>query len=275
MKGYTLLLLFAFITVSHGYSFKFRDELEKAKETEETETESKTEVADQEDKEEAKSEVAEAVQDPAMVQFISLGCWNDAGNRAFKSNAKRFGSDTIQQCADRARRLGNVVFAVQDNTECWTAGVNGAKYALYEKSTKCKNGRGGWWTNSVYQLAPGNRNQKWLSLGCYKDEGGNGRAFKGGPKEVDNGNALNECRNLAIQRGHNFFGLEDAPWWKRWCYTGNNVARHTKHGIKSGCGDGRGGSWHVNVYQVLTPVAAPQVGVVHVVYNDQEKAVEK
>merc|ERR1719230_1808643 len=160
--------------------------------------------------------------------------------------------------------LGNVVFAIQDKTECWTAGKQGAQYQLYGTSTKCKNGRGAGWTNSVYQLGQFNRNQKWLNLGCFKDEAGNGRAFRSAIQTVNNDDAHNQCRQLALQRSHNYFGLESG-FLSRQCFTGNNVKFHTGNGIESGCSNGRGGVWHINVYQVLRPNTAT------VIYNDEDQ----
>lgn len=178
-------------------------------------------------------------------RYRSLGCWKDEGHRAIPGNAVRYHHDTIARCADRARRLGNTIFAIQDGTECWTAGQYDAKYNVYHRSNNCVHGRGAGWTNSVYKLGPTNQNKKWKNMGCYRDDWN--RAFKGGFKNFPRATIIDDCRTLAINRNHNFFGVENSNE----CFTGNNFRSVRRYGLVRHCYDGRGGGWKLNVYKVL------------------------
>jgi len=216
---------------------------------------------------EKEKEVADAFIPGANNAYNLIGCFkDDHWTRAFYDNAKRFHRDSVQSCADYAKRLGNSLFALQDGSECWTSGVNTAKYALYGESDKCNNDKGGPYANSVYQLGPLNRNTKWLSIGCYKDTGS--RAFKGAKTNLNGDNIIEQCRDLAANRQHAYFGLESG-FFTTQCYTGNDLDWHLRFDPKRGCANGRGGSWRLNIYKVQYPVVGQLVQPL-TVYHDEE-----
>ena len=92
--------------------------------------------------------------------YKSLGCWKDKSNRALPSlegkDARLKGNPAsrdfaIDLCYRSAKARGFHVFAVQ-NGACY--GMRGSKrYQKYgNTSTSCKNGKGGSWSNDVYQI---------------------------------------------------------------------------------------------------------------------------
>lgn len=197
-------------------------------------------------------------------KYIYIGCFKDKLDRTFTTKSKTYYNDILQRCADRAGRLGNVYFAVQAGNQCWTGGVNTATYAVYGSSDKCENGKGKGWANSVYQLAPAYQNDKWVNLGCYKDKRSS-RRFVGNKEKVNNKNAIQECYDKAISRNHPYFGVESGGWLSTDCYTGSNGDYIMALGRKTGCSDGKGASFKLNVYQVKVYYAAAATGT----YRDE------
>ena len=84
--------------------------------------------------------------------YTSLGCWKDTAERAIDGGHEPLpGSNPVQACFERARSLGNSVFAVQAGNQCFAASSTaGDTYKKYGPATNCANGRGGGWANSVY-----------------------------------------------------------------------------------------------------------------------------
>ena len=90
---------------------------------------------------------------PAQCTRQSLGCWTDAAARAI-SGGIRFNSVNVDDCQKYAADRGYAVFAVQYNSECFTAEDAEATYNKYGVSTACAaTGRGGGWANNVYKVS--------------------------------------------------------------------------------------------------------------------------
>jgi hypothetical protein len=82
--------------------------------------------------------------------FTSLGCWKDNRARAIDGYEGTIG---IQGCFERAKALGNNVFAVQYGGECYTTATAGETYNKYGVSNGCyASGTGGSWANEVYNI---------------------------------------------------------------------------------------------------------------------------
>merc|ERR1712159_916646 len=89
-------------------------------------------------------------------RYVALGCFNDRRNRAIKGRFVRFNPSIImQKCSERARLIGDGVFAVQYNNECFTSRSASRTYNTYGRTTGCRNGRGGAWKMNVYKLVGG------------------------------------------------------------------------------------------------------------------------
>ena len=82
----------------------------------------------------------------------SLGCWRDTGNRAIAGGI-RFNSLNVDDCMKYAADRGWSVFAVQYNSECFTAPDAEHTYRKYGGANNCAHGRGGGWANSVYKVS--------------------------------------------------------------------------------------------------------------------------
>lgn len=80
-----------------------------------------------------------------------LGCWRDRRNRAIAGGI-RFRSSP-GRCEIYARDHGWRVYAVQYGGECFTGPRAGRTYRKYGHARNCKNGRGGGWANSVYEVS--------------------------------------------------------------------------------------------------------------------------
>jgi len=97
---------------------------------------------------------------PGPVSHKSLGCWGDKygiGKRAITGATVLYPKSyatAVNQCAARAKRLGNKCFAVQNNKECYTSKKACSTYKRYGKTAGCINGRGkyGKYIQNVYQL---------------------------------------------------------------------------------------------------------------------------
>ena len=82
--------------------------------------------------------------------FTSLGCWKDNRARAIDGYEGTIG---IQGCFERAKALGNDVFAIQHGGECYTTATAGETYNKYGASNACSaSGTGGIWANEVYKI---------------------------------------------------------------------------------------------------------------------------
>ena len=82
--------------------------------------------------------------------FVSLDCWKDEEARAIDGDEGFLG---IEGCFERAKTLGNDVFAVQSGGECFTTATAGQTYNQYGPSNGCsKAGTGGTWCQEVYKI---------------------------------------------------------------------------------------------------------------------------
>ena len=85
-------------------------------------------------------------------RFTHLGCFRDRPRRAIAGRIYWFRPhEAIQKCFELAKRLGNTVFSVQYNSQCFTHATAENTYARYGRATGCRNGRGGGWRNDVYK----------------------------------------------------------------------------------------------------------------------------
>ena len=154
-------------------------------------------------------------------------------------------STAVDQCYQKALRLGNHYFAVQYNTQCFTSGDAGKTYDKYGRASGCSNGRGGSWAQSVYRINA-YADTFYTDLGCFKDEGS--RAIAGGfvnfrPAST----AVYRCYQRALRQGNQYFAVQ----YDTECFTAHNAWRtYAKYGRTSGCQHGRGGGWKQNVYRI-------------------------
>jgi len=81
-------------------------------------------------------------------------------------------------------------------------------------------------------------------LGCYTDRPN--RAIGGTVIRLPAETIVRQCSMIAKSRGHPMFAVEaDVE-----CYTARNgLSTYKKHGVTSGCKNGRGGLWKMSVYQ--------------------------
>jgi len=81
----------------------------------------------------------------------SLGCWKDDPLRAIQGGIRFNSNNPIEDCEKYAKENGYAVFAVQYNTECFTAATAASTYHTYGPSEGCRDGRGGGWAQNVYK----------------------------------------------------------------------------------------------------------------------------
>ncbi|XP_063690486.1 uncharacterized protein LOC134823063 [Bolinopsis microptera] len=107
----------------------------------------------------------------------SLGCWNDNSRRAIAGGIRFNSANPIETCYNFAKEKGYSVFAVQYNTECFTAedAHEIETYKKYGRATNCEDGKGGSWAQNVY-LVTREFEGTWTSWGiwlsCSKHCGG-------------------------------------------------------------------------------------------------------
>ncbi|KAL5254789.1 hypothetical protein ACHWQZ_G014288 [Mnemiopsis leidyi] len=173
----------------------------------------------------------------------SLGCWTDTGDRAIAGGIRLNSNDPIKDCYNYARDQGFSVFAVQYNTECFTAANAAETYDKYGGSSGCSNGRGGSWAQNVYKVACEDDCSP-KSLGCWTDTGD--RAIAGGIR-LNSNDPIKDCYNYAREQGFSVFAVQ----YNTECFTAANAAEtYDKYGGSSGCSNGRGGTWAQNVYKI-------------------------
>lgn len=92
---------------------------------------------------------------------MSLGCWADLQDRAFRRMEKiddalqeTFVSraDPIGVCGSVAKKHNSKMFALQKGGQCFIGKNNPDAYTRYGPSRKCKYGLGGQMANDVYIL---------------------------------------------------------------------------------------------------------------------------
>jgi hypothetical protein len=87
-------------------------------------------------------------------------------------------------------------------------------------------------------------------VGCFKDTGN--RAISGGFVVYDPSVVIRKCSERAKQKGNGFFAVQ----YNRECFTSHDAGRtYFKYGSSSGCRNGRGGSWAMNVYRFQSVIA--------------------
>jgi hypothetical protein len=92
----------------------------------------------------------------------------------------------------------------------------------------------------------------YTSLGCWADTGnraitpldGSDPAISGNYQQ--RANAINECYNIAKERGMKIFAVQDGGW----CAADNNLNSYNKYGSSGNCRNGKGGPWANDVYKI-------------------------
>ena len=96
-----------------------------------------------------------------FVSAKGIGCFKDPSRRAIATlegksrllkGSYRRRPYAIKKCALSAERRGYKVFAVQHGGWCAASRTAYRTYAKYGKSNRCRNGKGGPWSNDVYFL---------------------------------------------------------------------------------------------------------------------------
>ena len=86
-----------------------------------------------------------------IYKYRSLGCWKDDKDRAIAGEKRKVSS--IQECFNIADSLGNNVFAVESNDECFTASTAKGTYKNHGPCDNCESdGLGGHWCMEVYEI---------------------------------------------------------------------------------------------------------------------------
>ena len=86
------------------------------------------------------------------LEYESVGCFEDKDTRAISGTSKGFAVEAIKNCYLKAKEEGNMFFAVENVTECFTSPEAGETYNIYGKTTDCVAGRGGDFKMNVYKL---------------------------------------------------------------------------------------------------------------------------
>lgn len=185
----------------------------------------------------------------ARRNYRYMGCWRDKSRRAVPTIEgtdnvnlggrywKRGGA--IQKCYQATKARGYRYFAVQNGGWCATSLIAGTTYNKYGTSKACKrDGEGGPWANAVYEI----NDLEYTPVGCYRDK----------PKRAIPVRYLNyrrdpiwKCYQYAKKRGFQYFAVQ----YKIQCFS-NAGNTYKKYGRRSGCRNGRGGTWAMDVYKI-------------------------
>ena len=85
-------------------------------------------------------------------------------------------------------------------------------------------------------------------LGCYKNK--RSRAISG-KVEIWWNNVIDRCYKRARGLGHKFFAVQYRRPFNYECYTSSDAGQtYAKYGRTTGCKDGKGGNWMMNVYEI-------------------------
>lgn len=90
--------------------------------------------------------------DVYFIDYQLLGCFTDDKDRALPTYLGPV--DSIGPCFIRAKEKGHTLFALQNGYECWSGpdGIEAGTYKKHGESSKCWDGMGGTWSNSVYHI---------------------------------------------------------------------------------------------------------------------------
>ncbi|XP_065647209.1 uncharacterized protein LOC101241784 isoform X3 [Hydra vulgaris] len=210
-----------------------------------------------------------------IVEFRKLGCWKDTPIRAlFDLEGKSQlldGSpqqrlDPLIKCYKAAKANGYLIFALQYGGQCFAG--NGLAYQKYGTSNACNvDGRGGAWSNAVYQedFKYGNYSEtlEFKKLGCWKDTPertlveleAKSSILDGSPQQRSG--SLLKCYIAARERGFKIFSLQ----YGGQCFAGNGVS-YQKFGKSNDCNqNGKGGTWANEVYTLNEQSLKEQVVV--------------
>jgi hypothetical protein len=175
-----------------------------------------------------------------------LGCWNDTGDRQFKS-ANHGRAYTVEQCIAKAKGLGHQYAAIQDGNECYS-GNDSDNWKRFGKASGDCPATGGGWKAHVYSAGGGGGTSAapasgtGTDMGCWMDTGD--RQFK----SANHGRAYTPatCSDKARQAGHMYAAVQDGNE----CYSGNDSDNWKRFGKAPGDCPPTGGPWKARVYKV-------------------------
>jgi len=173
---------------------------------------------------------------------LPIGCFADKIDRAISGGIVTFDRDlVIQKCQEKALKVGNNYFAVQNGVQCFTSLTAGKTYDKYGRTTGCMDGRGGHWRMSVYQIP-----RPSVEVGCFIDK--RARAISGGYVTFATHLVIQKCEEKAKRAGNSFFAVQNSVE----CFTSPGAGKtHDKYGRSTGCKHGRGGHWRMTVYRII------------------------
>ena len=90
-----------------------------------------------------------------LVDIEEIGCFQDDGARAMPVVYSVDGTYAITQCKNKAHAAGYEVFGIQSQQECFTGPRAHITYNKYGEANNCLNGKGGYFSNSVYRIIKG------------------------------------------------------------------------------------------------------------------------
>jgi hypothetical protein len=84
------------------------------------------------------------------------------------------------------------------------------------------------------------------SLGCWKDT--LDRSIAGNAQQLPQETVSKDCYNIAKEHGWSVYAVQNGEE----CFTAANAGEtYQKHGTSSGCRDGIGGFWAMDVYKII------------------------
>ena len=109
-----------------------------------------------------------------------MGCWKDTSNRAIQplegldpvlDGHYRTRSNAVEKCAGAAKKRGYKIFAIQNGGWCASSQDGEFTYNKYGVSYGCRgDGKGGSWSNRVYQFNSHSGKSHLLALKIFRIE---------------------------------------------------------------------------------------------------------
>ena len=162
--------------------------------------------------------------------YIDMGCYKDNSTRAIPYLIADK-NVTVERCKELALERDADTLGLQANYQCFIG--DNVKYDKFGKVPSCGE-KGGNWINRVHKKAP-----RYDYKGCFKD-----KPERAIPTLAKNTRNFDECKQEAIKRGMNTFGIQAGNE----CWVGNDVA-YDKYGTTTNCGPYSGGGWANKVYK--------------------------
>jgi len=164
---------------------------------------------------------------------------------------------SLMECAVSCGDAGFNRMGYQYGRQCW-CGTNRDDHERYGKSSVCKDGKGGHYSSSIYNIAPGSVNGNpsadsgsargyGSDLGCFKDSADNSRVFA--TQLITRGLDLSACAEQCGSSGYNFMGYENQN--ECWCGLWQTLQSiYNRYGAATTCANGKGGEWAFNAYRI-------------------------